>query len=270
MRSSPTGCEEGLSQLDRALIWRRPSQQLSASLVLTAAVCCRGYGHKRDRQGSEGQSARGELFASHAREIVVGFQLQLPAVQTHSAVGNISGIKRVTLRSAAEHQRARGAGIGIDDENSNAAGGAALAVCIDMESCLMGYAGIQHAACHQFAPQQRTPVIRSRRQSLLIQQAVVARRKRVVHHNLSAGSGQSPKLIEISERIEEGRVPSVPAARRLRRFRQPDWLSGREPISNRTVEGEDPNGFRKPLFGNGLIKSVWSAAPFRKRAIVMI
>src|SRR3954452_20847894 len=117
MRSSPTGCEEGLSELHRALMWRRPSQQLSASLVLTAAVCCRGYGQKRDRPGSEGQSASGELFASHPREIVVACHLALPAVQTHRAVGNISAIKRVTPRGAAEQQRARGAGIGIDDEN---------------------------------------------------------------------------------------------------------------------------------------------------------
>ena len=80
-------------------------------------------------------------------------------------------------------------GIAVDDENSDPAARAALAMRIDMETRLKGRGGIQHAASHQFSPQKSTPVIGSWRQRLLIQQAIIARRERIVHHDLNASLG---------------------------------------------------------------------------------
>src|SRR5947209_6348103 len=100
----------------------------------------------------------------------------------------------------------------VDYENTDRTVRAPLTMRVHVETSLNGHAGIQHAASHHFLPQNSTPVIRSGLQRLLVQQAVIARRERIVHHDLNASLGQPPKLIEISERIEEGRFPSVSAA----------------------------------------------------------
>ena len=84
----------------------RQQQSLSGSRILASAVCCCGEGEKGDCQWGERQRARRGLFACDARNIIIGCQLQTLAVETHSTVTQVSGIKRITVRSTGDHQRA--------------------------------------------------------------------------------------------------------------------------------------------------------------------
>ena len=117
--------------------------------------------------------------------------------------------------------------------SDDAARRAALAMGIDMKACLKRYAGIEHGRSHQSPPQQRAPIFRPRLQRVFIEQAVVARRQRVVHDDLNARLGQPSELIEIAERIQKGHGPGISAAGGIGGFGEPDRLARREPVAKR-------------------------------------
>src|SRR5258708_11893765 len=100
--------------------------------------------------------------------------------------------------------------------------------------------GVDPGGSLQWPPQQRAPVIRPWLQRSFIEQAVIACRQCIVHDDLNAGSCQPPELIEIAERIQEGRGPRVSTARGGRGFREPDRLSRLEIFSDPPIESQRP------------------------------
>src|SRR3954454_19629862 len=81
-------------------------QSLLGSKIWASAVCCCGEGEEGNCQWGERQRARRSLFGCDARNLMIGRQLQPLAVEPYSTF--VSGIKRVTVRGAGDHQRARG------------------------------------------------------------------------------------------------------------------------------------------------------------------
>src|SRR6059058_5028111 len=110
-----------------------------------------------------------------------------------------------------------------------------MAMRVKMEIGCGGRTRIENNRSHQPMPEQRSPVIRSRTERPLVEQAVVASGERVVHHYLDAGSRQPSELIEITERVEKRRVPTVAAAGGVRRLRQPHRLARLECIAQGPV-----------------------------------
>src|SRR6267154_6651503 len=164
----------------------------------------------------------------------------------------------------------RRASVGIDDQKADTTGRFALAMRIDMKPRVDRYTRIEHDVSHQLSPQQCAPVVWSGRQRVLVQQAVIACRKRVVYHDLNAGLRQPAKLVEISERIQKGCGPAVSAARCLRGLGQPDRLAGFELVAKGSMESQGLIRPRQPLFGKSGLGCTPTAASLRQHSIVMI
>ena len=91
-----------------------------------------------------------------------------------------------------------------------------------------------------------------------------------MHHDLNAGLCEAAELIEVSECIQKGRVPPVPAARCFRSFGQPDRLAGLELFPKRPVKGECQIGPGEPFFRKSFLRRARTTAALRKYSIVMI
>ena len=90
------------------------------------------------------------------------------------------------------------------------------------------------------APQQGRPIVWPRHQCLVIEQAVVAGRERVVHMHLDAPFGQSPELIEITKAIEKCRRPWIAPASCVGCFGEPERFTRFESIAEARIKCLDP------------------------------
>src|SRR5438046_4742210 len=98
--------------------------------------------------------------------------------------------------------------------------------------------GIKHGGAHQPAPEQRAPIIRLRREGLIIEQAVVTCDQSIVGDDANILFREAAKLIEIAKRIYKRCRPRIAAARRISRLREPKRLAGFELVPQRPVERE--------------------------------
>src|SRR6266700_3585856 len=100
----------------------------------TGAVACRGNRQKGDCRRRERQRAGGGRNTHQAREIAICLQLQSMAVQAHGTILQVGCTQRVALACAGKRQRAWDVLISVDDQKADAAPGAALAMCIDVQT----------------------------------------------------------------------------------------------------------------------------------------
>ncbi len=141
---------------------------------------------------------------------------------------------------------------------------------VDVKAGLDRHAGLEHGRSHQPPPQQRAPVIRPGCKIFRVEQAVIAGRERVVHHDLNAGLRQPSKLVEISERIEECGGEAIAAAGGFRGLGQPDRLARLESVAKPAIEIHRLVGSGQPLFRKRAIRGAGAGASFGRRAIVMV
>src|SRR5581483_186322 len=72
---------------------------------------------------------------------------------------------------------------------------------------------IENRRAHEFMPQQGRPIGWPRQPGIVIEQAVVTGRERVVHMHLDAAFGKPPELVEITKAIKKRRSPwTAPAS----------------------------------------------------------
>ncbi len=94
-----------------------------------------------------------------------------------------------------------------------------------------------------------------------VEQPIVARGERVVHHHLNAGLGETPELIEVAERIGEGRGPAIATACGLRRVSVSQiGLPGASRSRSALVEGERLRRFVPAIRPTGRTSRVRSPA----------
>src|SRR6185503_20745158 len=81
-------------------------------------------------------------------------------------------------------------------------------------------------------------VVRSWCDRLLIQQPVITRGERIVHHHAHFLPGESTELIELTECVEEGLSPGIAATCRVGGFGQPKRHARLELVAQLSVERE--------------------------------
>src|SRR5450759_2045212 len=106
----------------------------------TFTISCSRNRQKRDGRRREGQVAGRQPDYCHVRQITLCTQFEHVPVQTYCCFSKACRIEGVALRTSGEPECARRIAVGIDDQQADTAGLAALAMRIDVKPSLSWYA----------------------------------------------------------------------------------------------------------------------------------
>src|SRR5580704_12648667 len=112
----------------------------------------------------------------------------------------------------------------------------------------MRWPGIEDCPTHESAPQKSRPVIGTRRECVLIDQAIFARRERVVENDFNATLGHTTVLVEVAENVEKRGCPGIAAACRIGCLGHPHRLARFETVAENLIKGSYLIRASEPLF----------------------
>src|SRR6185437_3336542 len=119
-------------------------------------------------------------------------------------------------------------------------------VCIELQTGPQT-ACVQDSCPHELVPQQCCPVIGTRRESILIDQAIVAGSERIVEDGLNCTFRKPAKLVQVAKAVQKSGSRGIAPACRIGRLGNPYRFTRLETIMQAQIKTMDLTGACQPF-----------------------